>query len=74
MLERWEEWAKECFSQEQRDLAPKITYIAEKEWGETSTQAPKDLQKIRENADLTKITRNHPEIETWLTENIQRRT
>ena len=36
MLRRWEEWAKECFSKEQTELKPKITYIAEQEWETTS--------------------------------------
>ena len=34
--------------------------------GNTFTQTPKDLQDIRENSELTKITRGRPEIETWL--------
>jgi len=33
MLTRWEEWTKECFSKEQSELKPKISYIAEQEWG-----------------------------------------
>ena len=66
MLERWEEWTKECFSKEKKELKPKITYIAEQEWGNNFTEAPRDLHHIREKSALTKIMREQPEIETWL--------
>ena len=32
MLERWEEWAKECFIKEHKDLAPRIMHITEQRW------------------------------------------
>ena len=66
MLERWEEWTKECFSKEQQELIPKTEHITEQERGQTFLQAPKDLQIIREKAELTKITKNKPEIEAWI--------
>ena len=66
MLERWAEWTKECFSKEHNDLAPKITHIADKERGGNFLTAPTDLQEIRRNADITKITNDKPQIESWL--------
>ena len=66
MLERWGEWTKECFSKEQKELKPMIEHIAEQEWEQTFLKAPKNLQTIRGNAKLTKITKNKPEIEAWM--------
>ena len=66
MLKRWEEWTKERFSKEQNEMKPKITYIAEQEWGNNFIEAPRDLHRIREKSALMKITREQPEIETWL--------
>ena len=66
MLERWEEWAKECFSKEHKDLAPRIMHITEKEWEGNFLEAPEGLQEIRRNADITKITKDKPEIESRL--------
>lgn len=66
MLERWEEWTKECFSKEHKDLAPRIIHIAEQEWGKNFLTAPTDIKEIRGNADLTKIMNDKPEIESWL--------
>jgi len=61
-----EEWKKECFSKEQTELKPKISYIAEQEWGNNFAKSPHDLQHIRANSALMKIMRGQPEIETWL--------
>merc|ERR1712112_474262 len=66
MLARWEEWAKECFSKEQMEMKPKISYIAEQEWGNNFAKASHGLQHIRENSALMKITKGQPGIEEWL--------
>ena len=55
MLERWEEWTKEFFSKEQKQLKPMIEHITEQEWEQTFLNDPINLQKIRDNAVLTKI-------------------
>ena len=34
--------------------------------GRNFLEAPEDLQEIRRNADLTKITKDKPEIESWI--------
>ena len=65
-LERWEEWTKECFRKEQKELKPMIEHITEQEWEQTFLNDPINLQMIRGNAGLTKIIKKKPEIETWL--------
>merc|ERR1712105_117470 len=52
MLKRWEEWTKKCFSKEQAELKPKITYIDEQEWANNFTKDPHDIQHIRANSAL----------------------
>ena len=65
-LGRLEEWTKECFRKEHNSLKPKIEHIDEQEWEKPFTQAPKDLQDIRERAELTQTMKNKPGIETWI--------
>ena len=64
-LERWGEWTKECFIKEHNSLKPNTEHIDDQEWGKPFTRAPKDLQDIREQAELTQIMKNRPGIETW---------
>ena len=59
MLKRWEEWTKECFSKEQNELKPKITYIAEQEWKNNFIEAPRGIHHIREKSALMKIMREN---------------
>ena len=65
-LTRWEEWAEECFSKEQKNLTPKIEHIREQEWEKPFTRTAENLQEIRERPQLTQLIKKQPEIETWL--------
>ena len=57
-IKRWEEWAKENFSKEQKELKPKIPYISEQEWGKNFIEPTEDIQRIRENSTLMKMMKN----------------
>ena len=47
-IKRWEEWAKENFSKEQKELKPKISYISEQEREKDFIEPTEDIQRIRE--------------------------
>ena len=65
-LKRWEEWAKECFIKSQDSLKPRIWHITAEEWGKEIIKPPGNLYGIRKHAELTRIAKREPEIETWL--------
>ena len=56
-LERWGEWAKECFLKEHNSRKPEIEHITYNEWGKAITRAPGNLREIREHSELTQIMR-----------------
>ena len=65
-MKRWEDWAAEFFSKKEDQLTPKIVHIQELGWGEEEMRIDEDLQIIRKQSALTKITQEEPDAETWL--------
>ena len=65
-LQRWDEWAKECFSKDQSPLKPRIEQITDQERGKDNTDIPESLIEIRHRASLTRIIAEEPDTETWI--------
>ena len=65
-MQRWGNWAAECFSKKSDQLTPKIAHMQELEWEEEEMYIDEDLQLIRKKEAMAKIIQEEADTETWL--------
>ena len=68
MEEIREIWAEELLVNERKGLLPRIMHVADQGWEGWvgALTSPIGIQRVRRNADLSKITNARPEIESWV--------